>query len=183
MSFWRRFRVPTVGQRAWATRLYLERFRREAKAAGRLHHTNMVGATLPGIQIGMAIQHDLTGRISLVTAKLIGGQNGLQFALLYGALGLAAGALGGGMGWMFGGGQSETYLTSGGTTLGRLGGATVGAFLLARFGALIGLLPGGGPPWRLDRCGSRCLSRLFNWGFHSSILVVMHLFLTSNRVS
>ncbi|MBI3407838.1 MAG: hypothetical protein HY040_05720 [Planctomycetes bacterium] len=101
------------------------------------------GAAMPGIQIGTAIHHDLTGQISAITSNWLGGENGLEFALLYGSLGLVAGAVGAGVGWMVGGGQSETYMISGGTTLGRLGGAMVGAFLLARFGALVGLLLGG----------------------------------------
>src|SRR5262249_48772486 len=101
------------------------------------------GAALPGIQLGTAIHYDLTGQLRTLTSHWLGGGDGVGFALLYCALGLVAGAVGAGGGLVVGGGQSETYMISGGTTLGRLGGAMVGAFLLARFGALLGLLLGG----------------------------------------
>jgi hypothetical protein len=99
-----------------------------------------VGAALPGVQVGLAIQHDMTGRVREMTSQWVGGKNGGQFALLCGSLGLLAGAVGGCVGWMVGGAQDTSYMVHGGTTLGRLGGATVGAFLLARIGAVVGLL-------------------------------------------
>lgn len=102
------------------------------------------GAALPGIQIGLALPQFATlGRLGALTPEWIEGWNGMQIALLYGGIGLVSGALGGGLGWMFGGGLSSTYLLHGGTTLGRLSGAMLGSFLLARLGAVVGLFLGG----------------------------------------
>ncbi len=66
-------------------------------------------------------------------------------------LGGLGGGAGGLLGWIFGGGQSWTYIATGGTTLGRLAFSALGAFHGAGVGVMVGLgvaglmgiLPGG----------------------------------------
>lgn len=98
------------------------------------------GAALPGVQIAILIEHDVSGVFGEFTKKMVAGESPVQFALLYGGIGLIAGAMGGAAGWMVGGSQSLSYLIHGGSTLGQLGCAAAGAFLVSRFTALIGLL-------------------------------------------